>query len=99
MTRKGNPKPHDNPPNPVPNLPSDTDSYPSLSYSSSTDSYDSSDDKYYKRRRRAKKDKNKRLSTARLYDPIKECVNLTAKLLTATYKSKVIRLKLDEDPL
>ena len=31
--------------------------------------------------------------------PIKKCVKLSAKLPIATYKSKVIKFKLDEDPL
>ena len=30
---------------------------------------------------------------------IKQCATLTAKLLTAAYKSKIIRFKIDEDPL
>ena len=30
---------------------------------------------------------------------IKHCANLTAKLLTSAYKSKVVKLKLDEDLL
>ena len=32
-------------------------------------------------------------------DPIRLCKNLTAKLLTTAFKSKMIRFKLDEDPL
>ena len=32
-------------------------------------------------------------------DPIKLCTNLTARLLMTTYKSKIIRFKMDEDPL
>ena len=32
-------------------------------------------------------------------DPIQLCANLTAKLLTTAFKSKMIRFKLDEDPL
>ena len=32
-------------------------------------------------------------------DPIKLCATLTAKLLTTTFKSKIIKFKLDEDPL
>ena len=31
--------------------------------------------------------------------PIKLCANLTAKLLTTVYKSKIIRFKMDDDPL
>ena len=32
-------------------------------------------------------------------DPINVCTKLTAKLPTTTYKSKIIKFKLDEDPL
>ena len=32
-------------------------------------------------------------------DPIKLCASLTEKLLTTAYKSKIIRFKMDEDPL
>ena len=32
-------------------------------------------------------------------DPIRLCATLTAKLLTTAFKSKIIRFKLDEDPL
>ena len=32
-------------------------------------------------------------------DPIRLCATLTAKLLMTAFKSKVIRFKLDEDPL
>ena len=32
-------------------------------------------------------------------DPIKLCAQLTAKLMITAYKSKIIRFKLDEDPL
>ena len=32
-------------------------------------------------------------------DPIQLCATLTAKLLTTAFKSKMIRFKLDEDPL
>ena len=52
---------------------------------------DSSDDSDYRRKRRKKKSHQKK-------DPIKLCVNLTAKLLTTAYKSKIIKFKLDEDP-
>ena len=34
-----------------------------------------------------------------LHDPTKECANLTAKLITAAYKSKAITFRLDENPL
>ena len=32
-------------------------------------------------------------------DPIKLCAKLTAKLLMEEYKSKILKFKLDEDPL
>ena len=32
-------------------------------------------------------------------DPIRLCATLTAKLLATAYKSKIIRFKMDEDPL
>ena len=32
-------------------------------------------------------------------DPIRICATLTGKLLTTAYKSKIIRFKMDEDPL
>ena len=51
-----------------------------------------SDDSYYRRKQRKNKSDRKK-------DPIKLCSRLTSKLLTATYKSKIIRFKLDEDPL
>ena len=59
---------------------------------SSSDDSDSSDDSHYRRKRR--KDKKHREK-----DPIRLCANLTAKLLTTAYKSKIIRFKMDEDPL
>ena len=59
--------------------------------SSSNDS-DSSDDRYYIRKRCKKKRYRKN-------DPIKLCTNLTEKLLTTAYKSKIVRFKMDEDPL
>ena len=54
--------------------------------SSSNDS-DSSDDSHYRHKQR--KDKKHRGK-----DPIRLCANLTAKLLTTAYKSKIIRFKL-----
>ena len=61
-----------------------------------SDSYsndsDSSDDSDYRRKQRKKKSHPK-------IDPIKLCARLTAKLLTTAYKSKIIRFKIDEDPL
>ena len=60
---------------------------PSLS-----DDSDSSDDSHY--RRKLCKDKKHREK-----DPIRLCATLTAKMLTTAYKSKIIRFKMDEDPL
>ena len=62
------------------------------SYPSSSDDSDSSDDSHYIRKRR--KDKKHRKT-----DPIRLCTTLTAKLLTTAYKLKIIRFKMDEDPL
>ena len=59
--------------------------------SSSNDS-DSSDDSNYRCKQR--KDKKHRKK-----DPIRLCATLTAKLLTTSYKSKIIRFKMDEDQL
>ena len=63
-----------------------------LSSSDGSDDSDSSEDSHYRRRRR----KNKK---HREKDPIRLCATLTAKLLTTAFKSKIIRFKLDEDPL
>ena len=65
----------------------DGSSDPSLS-----DDSDSSDDSHYRRKRRKDKKHQKK-------DPIRLCATLMAKLLTTTYKSKIIRFKMDEDPL
>ena len=59
--------------------------------SSSSDS-DSSNNSDYRRKRRKKKSHRKK-------DPIKLCARLTEKLLMTAYKLKIIRFKLDEDPL
>ena len=59
---------------------------------SSSDDSDSSDDSYDIRKRH--KDKKHRKK-----DPIRLCATLTEKLLTTAYKSKIIRFKMDEDPL
>ena len=59
---------------------------------SSNDNSDSSEDIHYRRKQR--KDKKHRKE-----DPIRLCATLTAKLLTTAYKFKIIRFKLDEDPL
>ena len=59
---------------------------------SSSDDSESSEDSYYRRKRRKYKKHRKE-------DPIRLCSALTAKLLTTAYKSKIIRFKMDEDPL
>ena len=59
---------------------------------SSSDNSDSSDDSYY-RRKQCKKKKHRKKNS------IKQCATLTEKLLTTAYKSKIIRFKMDEDPL
>ena len=50
----------------------------------------------YKRKIRNKKRKHQKLKKQ---DPIKLCAKLTAKLRTTAYKLKVLKFKLDEDPL
>ena len=59
---------------------------------SSSDDSDSSDDSHYRRKRRKDKKHWEKY-------PISLCATLTAKLLTTAYKSKIIRFKMDEDPL
>ena len=59
---------------------------------SSSEDSDFSNDIHYKRKRRKDKKHQKKY-------PIKLCANLTAKLLTTVYKSKIIRFEMDEDPL
>ena len=39
------------------------------------------------------------MSKTCIYEPIKKCMNIISKIPTAAYKSKVIKLKLNEDPL
>ena len=56
------------------------------------DDSDSSDDSHYRRERRKDKKHCKKY-------PIRPCATLTGKLLTTAYKSKIIRFKMDEDPL
>ena len=63
-----------------------------LSDPSSSDDFDSSDDSHYRRKRRNNKKHRKQ-------DLIKQCATLTGKLPTTVYKSKIIRFKMDEDPL
>ena len=62
------------------------------SSSDDSDDSDSSEDSHYRRRRQKNKKHHKK-------DPIRLCATLTAKLLTTAFKSKIIRFKLDEDPL
>ena len=59
--------------------------------SSSNDSDLSYDSDYIRKRCKRKSDRKN--------DPIKLCAHLTAKLLMTAYKSKIIRFKMDEDPL
>ena len=68
----------------------DDSSYPSSSGDS--DGSDSSEESHYRRRRRKNKKHWKK-------DPIRLCATLTEKLLTTPFKLKIIRFKLDEDPL
>ena len=63
-----------------------------LSYSSSSNSDLSNKSDYRRKKRNKKKSDHKK-------DPIKLCEKLTAKFLTTAYKSKIIKFKLDEDPL
>ena len=53
---------------------------------------DSSYDSGYRQKLRKRKSDQKK-------DPIKLCTHLIEKLLTTAYKSKIIRLKMDEDLL
>ena len=59
---------------------------------SSSDDSEFSDDSDYRRKQRKKKKHRKKNS-------IKQCATLTAKFPTTAYKSKIIRFKMDEDPL
>ena len=63
-----------------------------LSEPSSSDRSDSSGESHYRRKRQKDKKHQKK-------DPIRLCATLTEKLLTTTYTSKIIRFKMDEDPL
>ena len=63
-----------------------------MSDPSSSDDSDSSYNSAYRRKQRKKRSHREK-------DPIKSCARLTAKFLTTSYKSKIIRFKLDEDPL
>ena len=62
--------------------------------SSSDDSDGSGSSEYSHYRRRRRKNKKHRKN-----DLVILCATLTAKLLTTAFKSKMIRFKLDEDPL
>ena len=62
------------------------------SSSDDSDDADSSDGSHYRRRQRKNKKHRKK-------DLIRLCATLTEKLLTRAFKSKMIRFKLDEDPL
>ena len=99
MTPKVNTTPRNNPPILVLNVLADPDLDPGFSYSSSSDSSDSTDNEYYKRIRHAKNYKNKLRSKTRFNDTIRKCAKLTSKLLKAVQKSRVIKFKLDDDPL
>ena len=57
-----------------------------------SDDSNSSNNSDYIRKRRKKKSHRKKY-------PIKLCARLTEKLLTTVFKSKIIRFKMDEDPL
>ena len=59
---------------------------------SSSDDSDSSDDSGNRRKRCKKKKQHKK-------NPIKQCTTLTSKLPMTAYKSKIIRFKMDEDPI
>ena len=59
---------------------------------SSSDDSDSSEDSHYRRKQRKDKKDWKE-------DPIRLCATLTEIFLATAFKSKIIRFKLDEDPL
>ena len=59
---------------------------------SSRNDSDCSDDIHYRRKRHKNKKHQKN-------DPIRLCATLTAKFLTTAYKLKIVRFKMDEDPL
>ena len=59
---------------------------------SSSDDSDSSDNSHYRRKHRNNNKYRKK-------DPIKLWATLAAKLLTTAYKSKIIRFKMEVDPL
>ena len=65
----------------------DDSSHPSLSEDS-----ESSDDSHYRRKQCKDKKHQKK-------DPIGLCATFTEKLLTTAYRLKIIRFKMDEDPL
>ena len=86
------------PPNLLPSVPADPDSDPGLSDSSLLDSSKSSYYEHSKQIRFTNNNNNKHQSKKR-FDPIKKCANITSKLLTAAYKKKVIKFRLDKYPL
>ena len=55
--------------------------------------------KIIKRRQCTKKNKNKLRSKTHFSNPIKKCAKLTDKMLIAAYKSRLIIIKLDQNPL
>ena len=63
-----------------------------MSDPSLSDDSDSSDDSQYRHKRRKKKKHRKE-------NAIKQCATLMGKLPTTAYNSKMIRFKMDEDPL
>ena len=63
-----------------------------MSDPSSSNNSDSSDNSDYRQKRHKKKSHREK-------DLIKLRTRLTAKLLTTAFKSKIIRFKMDEDPL
>ena len=63
-----------------------------MSDPSSSDDSGSSEDIYYRSKGGKKKKHRKK-------DPIKLCATLMENLLTAAFKSKIIRFKMDEDPI
>ena len=62
------------------------------SYPSSSNDSDSFHESHYRRKQRKKKKHRKK-------NPIKQCATLMEKLPVTAYKSKIIRFKMDEDPL
>ena len=78
------------------NVPADPDSDPSLSNSPMSYPSDSSDGEYSKKMRCMKENKKNCQNENSFNDPIKKCAKLTAKLVTAAQKSKIIKFKFDD---